>query len=365
RFRDLIQTNATINEMNTINNAALNAESRHPILFRSPELAPEALAKSALLASLICCGLAAPSVNALTLPVQDDTYADASLPSKVQGGSANIKVSRNKRGFVRFDLDALPRDAVITHAYLRMWVNAVSNTKPGVLEIFQVTGDWKEPSLTQASTPMVNPIRAGAVVIYPENKGHYVSAEITQLVQDWQAGNGIENFGLSLVPTSQSSVDVAFDSKESTGTSHPMEIEVSFEGPQGPKGATGAAGAPGPKGDKGDKGDPGSTGPQGLKGDPGPQGSKGDPGGLSGLHQVTKDIDVGELNYITHNIDCPAGEVALGGGAWAFTDPRPYESPPQIYQSAAVGPSRWQVKIYNASGRTWSYRIMATCAKAG
>ena len=351
--------------MNTIDNTALNPESRRPVSSGAIEPTPGKIAKSALFAGLLCCGLAAPSVQALTLPVLDDTYTDTGASNTPQGGSAHIKVSASREGFVRFDLDALPRDAVITHAYLRMWVNAVNKSTPGVLEIFQVTGDWKEPTLTQANIPLVGQPRTAAVVIYPESKGRYVTADITALVQDWQSGNGVENYGLALISTAKWPVNAFFDSKENTGTSHPMEIEVSFEGPQGPKGATGAAGAPGAKGDKGDKGDPGSTGPQGLKGDPGPQGSKGDPGGLSGLHQVTKDIDVWELNYITHNIDCPAGEVALGGGAWAFTDPRPYESPPQIYQSAAVGPSRWQVKIYNASGRTWSYRIMATCAKAG
>lgn len=318
-----------------------------------------------VLAGLLCYGLAA---QALTLPVQDDAYTDASSPTKAQSSSANIKVGANKKGFARFDLDALPRDAVITQAYLRLWVNSVANAQPGVIEVFQATGDWKESTLTHAGMPMVNPIRTGAVAVYPESKGHYVSVEITQLVKDWQYGNGIENFGLALISTPQWPVEVAFDSKESTGTSHPMEIEVAFEGPKGPKGdpgATGAVGAKGDKGEKGDKGDPGAPGAKGDKGDTGAAGPKGDPGGLNGIHQISSDFDVSNFYTVTRYVDCPAGEVVLGGGAWAFTNLNDPESPPIVYQSAPVGPSRWQVKIYNVSGRTWSYRLVATCAKAG
>ena len=73
-----------------------------------------------LLASALFAAM--PSTTwALTLPVLDDTYTDTGAPSTPQGNNANIKVNTNREGFVRFDLNALPSDAVITHAYLRMW----------------------------------------------------------------------------------------------------------------------------------------------------------------------------------------------------------------------------------------------------
>jgi hypothetical protein len=83
---------------------------------------------------------------------------------------------------------------------------------------------------------------------------------------------------------------VAFDSKESTTTSHPAMLTITLiaigptgaTGPTGPTGATGAAGAQGPVGPTGAQGPAGATGAQGPQGAVGAQGPQG-PVGSTGL----------------------------------------------------------------------------------
>ena len=103
-------------------------------------------------------------------------------------------------------------------------------------------------------------------------------------------------------------------------------------GAQGEPGATGPAGpagATGPQGEKGEQGPPGAPGPVGTPGAPGPigpQGEQGPPGlqgnpgpaGLSGYEIVSRDSAFDSSATKLLSVDCPAGKVALGGGAEIF-----------------------------------------------
>ena len=84
---------------------------------------------------------------------------------------------------------------------------------------------------------------------------------------------------------------VELDSKESSLTSHPIELEVTPAGPEGPPGATGAEGPIGP---------PGPDGPQGVAGPPGPGG----PPGPSAPFQVSGT----DVSYT-------GGNLGLGSGS--------------------------------------------------
>ncbi len=98
------------------------------------------------------------------------------------------------------------------------------------------------------------------------------------------------------------------------------------QGLQGDQGIQGIQGESGAKGDKGDRGDTGEQGPQGEQGPPGAQGVQGEQGppGISG-YQVVWDgftcnasiSPIGNIlgNECSYQVACPAGKLAIGGGA--------------------------------------------------
>ena len=83
------------------------------------------------------------------------------------------------------------------------------------------------------------------------------------------------------------------------------------QGPQGDKGDTGAQGPQGPDGAQGPKGDTGATGPAG------PQGPAGSVNGLEWVWSPKQTF--GGLPTSTFlTADCPAGKIAISGGADTF-----------------------------------------------
>jgi Collagen triple helix repeat (20 copies) len=213
--------------------------------------------------------------QALTLHVQDDADTHQQFPTGNSGGKKDLHVQNVvaiRESYARFDLSALPKDAQINLAMLRVWVNEVEI--PGNLLVHEVTGDWNERSLTANSAPAINNTTLTSMAVAKTNKNSYMMVDVTKLVRDWQSG--LPNNGLAFKPDPAAKLKLEFDSKENDDTSHPMEIEVAFEGPLGPKG------------DKGDKGDTGAKGSAGLQGIQGPKGDKGDTGpqGLPGTLQL-------------------------------------------------------------------------------
>jgi hypothetical protein len=93
-------------------------------------------------------------------------------------------------------------------------------------------------------------------------------------------------------------------------------------GSQGPTGDVGAIGLTGASGAPGPIGPTGGIGATGATGTAGPSGAQGAPG-LSGVQLVTGETKPfpGLYFVIVVNVSCPAGKVALSGGA-TVTDPK-------------------------------------------
>jgi hypothetical protein len=153
-------------------------------------------------------------------------------------------------------------------------------------------------------------------------------------------------------------------------------ISWNRQGPAGATGATGATGPQGPKGDTGPQGPKGDTGPQGLKGDTGPQGPKGDTGpqgapgtpgtnGLAGIHIITASTPSGPNTVVNGVLNCPAGQIAIGGG---FTTVPPGAAPvPGAYvSSSAPTPDGlgWDGATVNTSNQTVTITLETTCVNA-
>jgi hypothetical protein len=345
---------------------------------------------AALLASLFgASGLA----GAATLVVTDDTYINFSQPNSNKGTQLSITVREpagERRGFMKFDLGGLPSTASaadIQSATLRLWVKTVANTG-GQLDVYLVTGDWFESTLTPANAPAISPTPISSFQILPADEGSYVAIDVTPAVLAWLTTNS----GLAIV---SGGARVDFDSKEIDPAqieqaSNPAYIDVVLaaqgpQGPPGPQGPVGPQGAQGPEGPQGPEGHQGpiglpgvpgadgATGPQGPEGPLGPAGATGPQGpqgpaglnGMSGYRVIETTRNLPSTNFVEHMFcDYPNGERAISGGYFVF-------NPSIIVQgsrptnagvpSIPVG-GVWSVN-YNAASLPATVTTFAVCAK--
>lgn len=203
------------------------------------------------------------------------------------GTNPSLTVGSINNVYVKFKLSpALPPSTVATDlakATLKLYVSNVGS--PGTIDVYEVAGNWNEKSVTANAAPAAGILVNAGVQIDASKKGHYLTIDVSGAVSDWL--NGAPNNGLLLV--AGPGVNVTFDSKENSQTSHEPELILTWnrsagaqgpEGPQGPQGEKGIPGDPGPQGPKGDKGDKGDVGAQGEQGAQGLQGPKGDTGDI-------------------------------------------------------------------------------------
>jgi hypothetical protein len=224
----------------------------------------------------------------------DDAYTDAARVTTNLGDATTLIVAGSgknlKRAWIRFDLaGVLPGGTIasqVSKATLKVWVSTVKTGGP--ISVYAVTGTpaWIEGTgkpgsgITHGTAPTVapGPFISDWQIISP---GNFAAVDVTSLVQSWIT-TPTNNLGIALTPD-VSTVDVSFDSKESTTTSHGPQLEIELVnqgpvGPQGPQGLTGATGPQGSVGATGPQGPIGATGPvgaTGATGAPGPQGATG------------------------------------------------------------------------------------------
>ena len=252
--------------------------------------------RAALAIGLSICAMRA---GADTLPVAADSQTN-SVNVTLRGGALPTLTVRTRPTLAtltphaRFDLSALPANATIAKAVLRIWVSVV--TLPGQVQVVPASDPWSEVTLSFSVAPALG-LPVGSFTVGLADKSNYVSIDVTDLVQDWLSG-ALDNNGIALVGVSP--IQVGINSKENV-TSHPMELEVALTsfgpqgdpGPAGPQGIAGPTGAPGPQGPQGD---PGATGPQGPAGTGGPN---------------LKDRDGNLIGKLIH---MGVGAPGLGGG---------------------------------------------------
>jgi hypothetical protein len=170
---------------------------------------------------------------------------------------------------VQFDLTALPGGTTasgIGKATLLLFVNKLGEA--GAINIAEANGAWTETAVTGMNAPVAGAAIASGVSV--ATASDYVAVDVTQAVKDWL--NGTPNDGL-IITAAAAGTNVAFDSKESTTTSHPATLMIVLNGgPAGPTGATGPAGATGATGATGSTGSTGATGPTGPTGPAGVSG---------------------------------------------------------------------------------------------
>ena len=241
---------------------------------------------------------AIPHARAVDAVLLQETYVDSSKNTTNNGATANLRVTKNGsqvcRSFLKFSLGTLPAGITandVTQAWLRLWVNS-STTTLGSVTMTPVTSVWDELRLTNSTSSTMTfglPKISGLPV---NSSSDFISINVTAWVKAWVSGTLINEGFVIETATGVTSLNLYFDSKESTLTSHEPRLEIQLDsvgpqgpaGPQGPPGATGAVGAqgpvgpPGPQGPAGPLGPAGATGAQGETGATGPAGANGQTG---------------------------------------------------------------------------------------
>jgi hypothetical protein len=249
------------------------------------------------------------SARAYEATLTDDASTFGNAPATNTGLQPVISLrlpgdaSKQRVGYVKFDVagttPAGTTGAQIAKATLRLFVDDVKTA--GAFNVAEVLSAWTEDTINAGNAPALGMIVASGVPVSASAPLTFITVDVTAAVRDWLNGVSSNN-GLALVP-SATGTNVAFDSKESTTTSHEAVLDIVLAGPAGATGATGpagATGATGPQGPQGATGPAGPQGPQGAAGATGPQGIQGaqgaqGPAGASGALAIYGNGQYGDV----------------------------------------------------------------------
>ncbi len=227
---------------------------------------------------IACLLLAVPCLlPATNVPLTGDTYVSSSSLGPYGSAATLLVGNKTAKGgsatslaLLQFDLSTLPAGtaaATVAKATLTLWVGGASGgyAPAGTFHVRLVNGSWNEATVTHNNGPALGGAASSVIPAGPGNT--FLAVDVTTAVEAWL--NGTPNYGLALV-ADEVGTTILFDSKESTTTSHPAQLEITLTGPQGP---------PGPMGPQGTQGSQGVQGVQGVQGPAGPQGPAGAAGG--------------------------------------------------------------------------------------
>ena len=218
-------------------------------------------------AMLWSASLFAPAAVLAQAPPMYDTFSYSAQPNKNFGAYPILLVEKGATSYLQFNLSALPANAGVSKATLRLYVDSVGQT--GRLDAYEIDSPWTESQLTAGNAPPIGSSATGGnpASLTAASIGQFVLLDVTQLVQKW-LGDTTPNDGLALAVIGNAGV-FSIDSKESTLSSHEPELLVELNSTPGPQGPAGAAGPQGPAGPIG------PAGPQGVTGLQGPAGAAG------------------------------------------------------------------------------------------
>jgi hypothetical protein len=176
------------------------------------------------------------------LTPSDDAYVNSAAPTTNYGAATTLDLSSAAdTAFIRFDLTAVPAGtpgSSIAKATLKLYVNSV--TTAGSFNVDYVTGTWVEQTIKYNLQPAIGTTIASSVPLTTGSKFKYVEIDVTAAMVEWLNGTQA-NDGIALVANSP--LVATFDSKESTSSSHPPELDVVFTSGGGITGITTASGS--------------------------------------------------------------------------------------------------------------------------
>jgi Phage Tail Collar Domain/Collagen triple helix repeat (20 copies) len=283
--------------------------------------------QAALAAGLAILPMAA---RAQTMPLTQDSYVVTSPATTNNYGTAatiNVGGPNADKALVQFDLTTLPPGTAapdIARATLALYVDKLGEA--GTINISVANGTWTELGVNGTNAPV--PAASVSSGLSVSAGGAYIYVDATAAVKSWLTAT--TNSGFIITPNDKN-INVAFDSKESTTTSHPATLAITLSsigatgatgapgptGPTGPTGAQGPIGATGATGAAGAKGATGATGVAGLAGARGATGANGaigptgptGPSGTTGIFGTNSIIGIGQATE--SGAGCTVGQITL------------------------------------------------------
>jgi hypothetical protein len=312
------------------------APRRFSVTRRLPLMMNIPIRRCAIVFAVLSLTFAARRAGAAEALLLQDTYVDnGTTGSKPAPNASNygtgmdLRVFKGSgrigRTFLKFSLATLPPGTTasdVAHARLRFWVNS-NSTVAGAITLTPVTTPWDEYILKDNSTGSLSfgsPILSDLSVT---SINSFVSIDVTSWVKAWIGGT-LVNEGIKVeASASTTTLNLAFDSKESNQTSHEPRLEVSLSriGPAGPQGAPGVPGISGPPGPPGATGSIGPVGPAGSQGPQGPQGIAGPAGSKWFSASGAPEQSFGDPS--DYYFDVTSGDIwkkiaTEGGARWAL-----------------------------------------------
>ena len=141
------------------------------------------------------------------------TFSREQQAGKNYGSDSKVWVRRfgDTRGFIRFDLSAVPVGARVAWATLNLNVQLIN--KEGQISIRKVMGNWDESTLTAYHRLPIGPINTKFDVTFFDT-GRIISVDVTALVNELLA-DPLNDHGIAF--TAPIAVDARFQSRESGG----------------------------------------------------------------------------------------------------------------------------------------------------
>jgi hypothetical protein len=163
------------------------------------------------------------SLNTLTIYSMKDSYSWQSIPDANNGGSDNFEITsslknpKNMRGWVQFDLQKVPPDALVVSATLRLrlWHKTTNDPPQGIGDstgrvygAYQITQPWGEMNVTWTNQPNYTEAHKATATVPPEQGGWdgplvWMDWDITDMVKDWRSGT--PNYGVVVRDTQENS----------------------------------------------------------------------------------------------------------------------------------------------------------------
>ena len=122
---------------------------------------------------------ASPSIT--TVISSEDTYIDSSQPTANFGGAVTMLIRSNtatQRGLLRFNLSAIPANAQISSAILKLSVSSDGSSVAG--NVYAVIGPWAENTVTYSTTPQVGALIAA--LPNPASPNSSISVDLTSYI---------------------------------------------------------------------------------------------------------------------------------------------------------------------------------------
>jgi trimeric autotransporter adhesin len=158
-----------------------------------------------------------------------DSYTNTADATTNYGAKTSLDVDgASQITYIQFPLSSIPSGATVSGATLKLYVNTV--TTAGSFNVDYVNSAWIESTIDASNAPPLGTTIVSNVNITTADKNQYILIDVTPAVQAWISGSETNN-GIALV--ANSTFNATFDSKESTTTSHPPELDIAYAGGDG------------------------------------------------------------------------------------------------------------------------------------